>query len=530
MAYLTRLFSIIFALGQWMVWMGLVRARLLHSPLTPPERLCHTLERLGTTFVKLGQMLSLRRDLLPDPYVEALQRLQDRVAPFPTDLARQHAERELGRSIAALFAEFEAAPLAAASIAQVHQARLWDGRSVVVKIRRPGIRAEVTRDMRLLRWVLRLLMPWVPWLRPYRPLELIDELATNLGREMDFRQEARNIQRFAEAFRHSKTVYIPETIDHLYGESVLVQVMSGGRRIDDPALRKEGSRLAGAFFDAYLYQFFVMGLFHGDPHPGNLFITDTGRICFHDFGLVGFLDRATRCNLAGFIQAFVHQDSDWLLDAYLDLGVLGGDLDRAEFRYGLELLLDDYASRPLQEWSLAEAFMRIARLGRGQNIRLPHTLMVLIRALFLMETTVRSLDPQFNLLEGLMGKTEQVMGEMQRQTHDAARARLQYELALLAQDLPPTLGRWLHKARTEGIEMRLRHQGLERLEEHIDRSSNRLALAMVTIGLYIAASLLMQHALGPRIGGAPLFAVMGYGLALWFTLKLVRGISRSGRL
>lgn len=531
MAYVTRLVQILFALGGYLGWMVLVHLRLLRPPMTPAQRLSHTLERLGTTFVKLGQMLSLRRDLLPDAYIEALQQLQDRVAPFPAAEARRQVEQGLGYPVTTLFAEFDGEPLGSASIAQVHRARLRDGRPVVVKIRRPDIRVQVMRDMRLLRLALRLLAPLAPPLRRLRPLALIRELEDNLAREMDFRLEARSIRRFAEAFRDWETIYVPVPIDNLYGESVLVQAMSGGRRVDDPTLWDDGPRLAEAFVDAYLHQFFVLGLFHGDPHPGNLFITDEGRICFHDFGIVGFLDGAARRNLAGFTQAFVHQDGDWLLDAYLDLGVLGGELDRTEFRHGLESLLDDYAGRPLKDWAFAEAFMRIARLGQGQNIRLPHTLLVLMRALFLMETTVRSLDPGFNLVDGLKGRAEQVLKKtVWRRTGDAASARLRYEVALLAQDLPPALGRWLHGARTHGLEMPLRHRGLEQLAEHIDRSSNRMALAMVTLGLYIAASLLMQHSLGPRLGGIPLLAGLGYGLALWFTWRLARGISRSGRL
>lgn len=530
MSGLRRLFQIGFAIGGYLLWWLLVRLHLWRPSITPAQRLCRTLERLGTTFVKLGQGLSLHRDLLPDEYIRALQSLQDRVAPFPDEVARREVEQALGKSIPELFAEFEVHPMAAASIAQVHRARLRDGRPVVVKIRRPHIKAQIDRDMRLLRAVLRVLLLLLPWLRRVDPLALVDEIWTNLRRETDFVREARNTLRFVEAFRGSATVHVPAVIDGLYTESVLVQELSGGRRVDDPAVRTHGAQLAQAFVEAYLQQLFVMGLFHGDPHPGNLFIMDSGHICFHDFGIVGALDPPTRRNLAAFLLAFVHQDSEWMLDAALDLGLLAGALDRATFRQGMQEVIQDYAGLPLKEWSLAEAFMRVARLGRGRNIRIPHNLLVLMRMLYLMENAVRDLDPDFNLLQSLLGKAEEVLSASAGAGAETGLNRLRFEAAAGVHELPAELGAWIHRIRAKGLEMQVQHHGMEELEQHLARGSNRVALALVTLGLYIAASLLMQHSIGPRLGEMPLLAVAGYALALWFTWRLARGISRSGKL
>ena len=530
MASLRRLLQIGFALCAYLLWWLLVHLHLWRPTVTPAQRLCRTVERLGTTFVKLGQGLSLHRDLLPDEYIRALQSLQDHVASFPGEAARREVELALGKPIAELFAEFDTRPLAAASIAQVHKARLHDGRQVVVKIRRPYIKAEIDRDMRLLRGVLSVLLAMLPRLRRYEPLTLVDEIWANLRKETDFRREARNTLRFAEAFRGSETVHVPAVIDELYSESVLVQEMSGGRRVDDPTLCAEGPRLAQALVEAYLQQLFVMGVFHGDPHPGNLFIMDDGKICFHDFGIVGALDPATRRNLAAFLLAFVHQDSEWMLDAALDLGLLAGAMDRVEFRQGLQEVIQDYAGLPLKEWSLAEAFVRVARLGRGHNVRIPHSLLVLMRMLYLMENAVRDLDPDFNLLHSLLGKAEEVLSPSAGADLDAGLRRLHFEAAIGARELPAELGAWIHRIRTKGVEMQIQHHGMEELEQHIARGSNRVALALVTLGLYIAASLLMQHSIGPRIGEMPALAAAGYALALWFTWRLARGISRSGKL
>lgn len=499
-----------------------------------PERLRITLERLGPTFVKMGQALSMRRDVLPDAYVIALHGLQEQVAPFPGELARREIERSLALPIETLFDEFEPQPFAAASIAQVHRARLKDGPEVIVKVRRPGIVRGIDRDLGALRIVVRLLLLLAPGLHRFQPARLIDELWVNLRRESDFRQEARNVRRFAEAFRDWETVYVPGVIDDLYSESVLVQELSHGRTIDDPQLHDDGPRLAQLLVDLYLHQFFAIGLFHGDPHPGNLFVMADGRICFHDFGLVGFLDRPARRSLALFLQAFAHQDAAWTLDAAIDLGILGGEMDQAEFRRGIDEILADYATLPLKDWSLAQALLRVARLGQGANFMIPHNLVVLMRTLFLIENLLRSLDPEFRILDFLLEHgREKVGSSLSESSGAAALARLKHEAALTLEDLPALVGAWLHKAQRErgGIPVTITVEGLETTSRHIDRTGNRLALALVTLGLYVAASLLMQHSIGPRLlGDMPLLAALGYGLALWFTFRLAAGIARSGRL
>jgi ubiquinone biosynthesis protein len=246
--------------------------------------LIFALARLGPTFIKFGQALSLRGDLLPEAYVVALQALQDRVAPFPAREAICKIEDGLRRSLNELFAQFDQKPLAAASIAQVHAARMRDGREVIVKVRRVGVKAQIDRAMRALRTLTRFAAALMPWLKRYQPLRIVDEVWKNLRREVDFRQEARNIRRFASAFADWPVIFVPNVIDDLSSENVIVQVRSGGRRIDDPSFQSEGPRLAQQLVEAYLHQILVLGFFDGDPRPGNLFITKAARICFQNLG------------------------------------------------------------------------------------------------------------------------------------------------------------------------------------------------------------------------------------------------------
>jgi ubiquinone biosynthesis protein len=295
---LLRLFRIAFETLRFAISLALARLHLTRRPFKPPEQLCLSFTRLGTTFIKFGQALSMRRDILPDEYVAALQSLQDHISSFPTKIAIVEIERGLGRPIKELFSSFDEKPLAAASVAQVHGALLHDGRQVIVKVRRPGIKTQIDHDMRALGAVARLATALSPRLRHYQPSRIIEEIWSNLRKEIDFRQEARNIKRFVAAFEDWPTIHIPRAIDGLVGETVIVQERSSGCRIDAPAIRADGPQLAQNFVDAYLYQVFVLGVFHGDPHPGNIFITAEKKICLHDFGLVGVLDRTARRELA----------------------------------------------------------------------------------------------------------------------------------------------------------------------------------------------------------------------------------------
>jgi ubiquinone biosynthesis protein len=500
---------------------------------TLPLHVRRTLERLGTPFVKLGQALSLRGDLLPDDIVAALQGLQDDVAGFSDSEARAEIERQLARPLDQVFSEFEETPFAAASIAQVHRARLHDGREVVVKVRRPDIRHEIDRDMRLLVTVLRALGLFVPAVQRYDAVGLAREIWARLQIETDFRQEAINVRRFVEGFRDQPLAYVPDVEEQLCTESVLVQAFSRGRRIDDPALKPEGARLARALVDLYLHQFFVMGVFHGDPHPGNVFVLPDGRLCFHDFGIVGQLTPPMRRKLAMFVLALSNQDENWLVDAAADLGVLSPAVDRGFARERIGAIVAEYAGRPIGDWSIGDVLIRIMRLGRGAGLALPTNLAILARAALLVERVLRGLDRELTVVSAVADTNPEFLSTVFKVRPDSvALSRLKSEAATTVQSLPVLIAEWLHDARREGggIPVALRMEALDAASRRAVRGIDRLALALVALGLYVAASLLMQHSVGPRIlGGWPLFAVIGYVLALWFTLRIVRSIGGAER-
>ena len=507
--------------------------RIPHERSRLPHKLRQTLDDLGPAFVKAGQGLSLRADLLPKAYIEELAKLNDQVAPFSPALARREIEKALGGTILSIFRTFEEMPLAAASIAQVHGATLLDGRAVVVKVRRPGIGLVIDRDMRALIRLLRVLERLSRRLAMHQPVRIAQEIWRNLRIETDFRVEARAMRRFASGLGSMQQIESPAVIEKFTRENVLVQQRHSGLLIGDPLVASRGPEFASRLAEAYLVQFFALGFFHGDPHPGNLFFEQDGSICFHDFGIFGELDFPTRRNLAMFIQAFVNEDADWMLDYAIALGLVAQPRPRREtFVSGMQEILAGYSSVPLQDWSIGELLRRVSRLGPAGSIHVPWNMLVLMRTVFILESNLRRLDPEMNVVATLLEKGAPVISQLSGRTEGAALRRLRYEAALAAQDLPRALASALRHLRSQGFrgELPVRIAGLEESTTRLERMGNRLALAIVTLGLFVGSSLLMQHSLGPSLYGIPALALAGFTLAVWLALRLALAVSRAGHL
>ena len=526
---LPRSLQIVFALsGFAWAWLRLHK----RAPQELPARLRSALEKLGTTFVKLGQGLSLRRDVLPAGYREELERLQDNVPPFNPDLAIKAIEAAFGEPIKTLFPKFERKPFAAASVAQMHRGRMRDGTDVAVKVRRPGVAEQVDSDLRLLRRAARAVQWLSPVVRRQQPLALIDELGTQLVAEIDLEHEAKNVRRLQPAIEADASLTLPRIIEPYAATEVLVQEFSEGVPIASEFGTERGAVIARQLLDAYLYQLFVIGVFHGDPHPGNLMLMPDERLCFHDFGSIGYLDPAARQSLALMIEALSYSDAEGGLDAALAMGFLSLPLDRREYTRSISEILDELSTLPLSQWSVAETIWRIAKLGGGANFRLPRHLLVLLRTLFLLENSIRALDPDFDLLAEFTQRRESLAKAVTQVNPAGGRRPLGQRLARSANALPGLVADLLRQAQSEDgrPSVAVHHRGLEELELSLGRTGNRLSLALVTLGLYIAGSLLMLHSAGPHIWGVPSFALVAYALALVLSLRLVLAIRRSGRL
>lgn len=365
-----------------------------------PREVREALERLGVVFMKLGQVLSTRRDILPPAYIAELERLQDRVRPESAEVVRPVLEAELGQPVEALFAAFEWSPLAAATIAQVHSAKLEDGRRVVVKIQRPGLEARITEDLAVLAYLASALDTLVPALRPFDAPAMVREFHTSLLRELDFRREARNVRRFRHALAGVPGLWIPDVIPERSAARVIAFEHSTGRRLAEYVAEhpEQRSALARRLAQLLLRQVFEEGLFHADPHPGNFFVLEDGTICLHDFGMIGELDERMRETLTELLTATVRGDTRGVANAYFELGLVGPEVDRSLVEDEIAGLLRELREQPLAEVSVGHALESLLRLGTRHRIRNPGVVLLLSRAFITMEAVMRGLDPQLDVL------------------------------------------------------------------------------------------------------------------------------------
>ncbi len=373
---------------------------------TRPEHVRLAVEELGVASIKIGQILSTRADLLPPAYQVQLAKLQDAARPEPAATIRDVIVDELGRSLDAVFSTFEWEPLAAASIGQAHAATRPDGSEVIVKVRRPGVSEQVDLDLEILESTVRRLSRYSRTARRYNLNDLTSEFAATLRSELDYQREADNIERFAANFAGDTAVHIPRVYRDLTTGRVLTLERLRGLKIDDLAgLDTAGidrTVLAQHATDATLRMIFEHGLFHADPHPGNLFIEADGRIGLIDFGMVGTVDAATRAALRGVIVALVDHNTEPLVDAFIALGVTTTPpLDRGLLGQAFEALISEHLLRPLAEIALGPFLHDVLTIVRRYRLRLPPNLALLAKTLAMCEGIAVQLDPTFQMTVAL---------------------------------------------------------------------------------------------------------------------------------
>lgn len=424
-----------------------------------PERMRAVLERLGPTFVKAGQMLALRPDYVPLEYAEALRSLHDDVAPFPGQQAERLVEEELGRPIAQLYAEFEREPFAAASLSQVHRAVLPDGRAVAVKVQRPDIGEQVERDLALLSFLARRVERRRPEALAFRPMAAVTELADYTRRELDFRREARTAERVRELFAGDERVVVPAIDRARTSARVLtMELVEGLRPQPAESLRAAGldpELILRAGADAMVRQIFVHGLFHADPHPGNLLLLPGNRIGFLDFGMFGRLGRHERRRMGFVFWALVEGDYEGVADQLLRISELRHGADPEAFRASVSEVVEDWYGTATSEFSLARLLLRMLALGAGQGIVFPRGLMLLARSLVNLEATASVVDPSFDLAtlaRPLLPGLRRALVLDPKALEEAWREnRFEYlELALELPDLLPELVERLRDGRARG--------------------------------------------------------------------------------
>jgi ubiquinone biosynthesis protein len=493
-------------------------------PHDRPRRLRLVCEELGPTFVKLGQVLSTRPDILPESYTSELAALRDDVRPFPFDQVETILTEEYGRPLDEVFLSLEAEPVASASISQVHRAVLRDGRTVALKIRRPDITKVVQADLDILKNLAHLAERRLPFLAPYRPLSLAREFERSLKKELDFTIERRTMQRCQSQFDRDPTAHIPFTIDAFSTPRVIAMEFIEGVGVDDiegiRALGVEPAQVAITGARILLKQIFQFGFFHADPHPGNLRVLPGGVVAPLDYGMFGQLDGRTRERIADLLTGLISQEPDRVLSALDALDVRGDQVDPRALRRDVSELVHTYSELTLDRINLGLLLRELIAFIRTHQLHIPPDLVLLIRSLVTIESVGRNLDPHFDIARQLepflreltlrrfhpyrlLSQTSQAAGDLQR----------------IATLLPDLLSQSLESIKRGELNVRFDLQGFERLVRQLTRASNTLAIGIVISGLLVASSLVF------RVGATSL-AYSGFAVGLILSLWLIWNMSR----
>jgi ubiquinone biosynthesis protein len=499
--------------------------------LPPPVKLRLALEELGPCFVKLGQILAGRADLLGPDYIAELEKLHSRVPALPLEALRPQLKEDLGDEPEAVFAQFDPEPLAAASIAQVHRARLHDGTEVVVKIRRPGIVELIEADLRLLERLAVLAEAQVPALAPYRPQALVREFGRSLRRELDLAAECRNAERIAANLAPLGFVSIPVVHWPLTRARVNVQGFAGG--IPGGALERlsaEGldrSLLARRGAQAVLKMIVEDGFFHADPHPGNVFYLPGNRIAFIDFGMVGRLSARRRDELLQLLLGLVQHQPQRVAEVLLDWAGDDHGVDLGRLEAEIEDFVDQYHGTPLAELSLGQMLSDVTTLLRQHQLALPADLALLIKAFISLEGMGRALDPGFHMATEALPLLRQVVRSRYQPRALAQRGWASVQRLLqVGEQLPHDLSRLLRSARRGRLHIAIDVAHLDRVGDQLDRAASRVSVALVIAALVIASAIVMTVGGGPTLLGLPAFGLLGFLGAAVGGLWLLRSIAR----
>ena len=500
-----------------------------------PVRLRQALEELGPTFIKLGQILSVRPDLIPQVYADELSKLQDKVPNFPAPEAEESFQKEFGLSTKEAFREFDPAPVAAASLSQVHRAVLENGETVAVKIQRPGIAAVIDTDIKILRRLARLAARH--WSRSYiyQPSEIVNEFSRIIRGELDFLSEARNIEAFGSDFSGSENIVIPGVKwDYTSSRIVTMQFIDGVKVSDYarlPGKQEEKKRIAKLLADAVLEMVFDKKFFHGDLHPGNIFILDDGRIAFLDFGMVGRNDDETNDQLASILIAAIDKDADKIIGIWRELDIIQHDANERPIKLEIKRFLDRYYNLPLKDLKMGQILAELIDIMAEHHIKAPIELALLAKTLMNIESVVRELDPDFSMVAQTRPYVEKLLA---RKYSPASLSRHAYkmarELAVFFEKMPQEFY-WLSRGLREGkLNIGFKHLHLDQLVYVIDRASNRLSFSFIIAAFIIGSSYIMNYQIRPFLFGYPLLGIAGYLIAAILGLGLVISIIRKGRL
>jgi ubiquinone biosynthesis protein len=505
------------------------------SQLSQPERLRRALEELGPTFIKLGQMLASRSDVLPEEFVKELTKLQDQVPAIPFSEVRQIMESELHEPLNKLYRRIEELPLGSASIAQVHKAEWHDGSVVVVKVQRPEVRETVKVDLEILQQLATLIEKHVEGWRVHRPANLVNEMAKTLQRETDFNSEAAHVERFARQFDKEPTIHVPKVYHEATTGRVLTMEFIDGIKASALAPEKiapsDRKQIAERIGDLLLKQIFVHGFFHADPHPANIHILPGNTVCFLDFGMMGFMDVRTRENLADLVWGISRQDEGSVANALVRLSSADADPSRPELETDVAEFMHRHFYRPVKELAFGQLIMQLFQLTGRHGLNIPADVFVMLKALGLMETLVRKLNPEHDIIAQATPYLRKArLSRLQPNRLVGALTNFGLDMADMVRELPAEVRRIVAQVKKGEARMVFRHEGLDPVMESAERISNRLSFSIVLAALIIGSSLIIHANIPPKWHDIPIIGLIGYLIAALMGFWLLIAILRHGKM
>lgn len=505
--------------------------------LEAPERVRRAMEEMGPTFIKLGQILATRVDLFSPEWIEEFEKLQDRVNPLPFKDICEQWDKDMDVSLDDVFSQLDETPMGAASVAQVHRGRLKDGSEVVVKIRRPKIGKTIDADLRLLTRLAKLAEREIKEMRRYRPRNVIHQFNQSLRRELNLVSECRNAERIAAFFKDDPNIVIPKVYWNFVSDRVNVQEYIEGihgrdfNAMDQAALDRKILSTTGA--EAILKMVLVAGLFHADPHPGNIIYLPNNRIAFVDFGMVGRLSEFRRNQVVDLLHAMVEHDANSVVDVLLDWA---GDyaIDTEVLTTEVDTFIDTYHGVPLKRLNISDVLSDLAVLLRDHYLSLPSDLTMLFKALITLEGMARRLDPDFDLVSEAEPFLKKIA--IDRFKPDALLKRSRRNVAELTDILssfPRDLRRLIKSTRRGALRINVNTTQLEQFSRQVDSAASRLTVGMITAALIIGSSIVMTVGGGPTILGLPALGFLGFTSAgiggVWVLVSIWRGAHNKNR-
>jgi ubiquinone biosynthesis protein len=503
--------------------------------LTRPQRLRMAFEELGPTYIKLGQVLSTRPDLVPAEVVGELAKLQDEVPPFSFEGVKEVVETEFGKPTEVLFDELDPQPLASASIGQVHRARLKDGEAVAVKFQRPGIQKVIEVDLEIMLHLATLAERHIKEFEIHRPVKIVEEFARTLEKEIDYTIEASYMERIARQFLDHPFVYIPVVFREFTTSRVLTTELIDGIKISKTEKLEsaglDNKVIADRIVGLVLKQTFDYGFFHADPHPGNIFVLAGNVICMVDFGMMGIVDRATREEFVDLIDSVVHQHEVKAAQILLRLTEWEEQPDVRALERELADFMGRHLYKPLKDMEIGKLLQDLIDLTLRFRLRIPPDIFLMIKALSTVEDVGRTLDPDFDLIEHAKPFIKRVKLERfepQRISSDVL--DMMSRLLQFFHQFPKDLMDLAAMIREQRLSFQLEHRGLETLLATQDQTSNRMSFAIIIAALIIGSALIVISEIPPLIFGISLIGIIGYLVAAVMGIWLLLAIIKKGRL